>query len=240
MKTNSRWGPAPLRREAGPNDVHVWRIDATHGVLDTSPLSEKEQERAARFKFERDRTRFIVAHVALRKILASYLLATPAGLEFEEGPHGKPHLIGYRLFFNLSHAGDIVLVAVAGSSEVGVDVEVVSRDVEHEPLAKRFFSTSEVEAFQAIDEGQARIDAFFKLWTRKEAIVKAIGEGLSMPLDCFDVSLDQWSAGITTSRTDLETAEWWVEGLEPASGYAGAVAFEKGSGLTGLWNWPGA
>ncbi|HVE76648.1 MAG TPA: hypothetical protein VND22_07775, partial [Actinomycetota bacterium] len=64
--------------------------------------------------------------------------------------------------------------------------------------------------------------------------------GLSMPLDCFDVSLDQWSAGITTSRTDLESAQWWVEGLEPASGYAGAVAFEKGSALTGLWDWPGA
>jgi 4'-phosphopantetheinyl transferase len=226
--------------------VHVWRV-----ALDVPPsrveplaalLSAEEQARASRFVFDRDRVRFTVARGALRTILAAYLDGSAHALAFEYTAHGKPFL---RLAsgrpdirFNVSHAGSVALVGAALGREIGVDVERLREDVATGAIAERFFSPAEVDALRALPE-DARCAGFFNCWTRKEAYVKARGEGLSMPLSVFDVSLAPGEpAALLAVRGDpLERARWSLEALAPRTGYVGAVAVEGTGWRLRCWEW---
>ena len=144
-------------------------------------LSPAEQARAARFVYPQHRERFVIAHAALRLILASY---TAAPLTLLEGPNGKPYLAGHPIHFNLTHAGDLALLAVSPTQRLGIDLEPIRPMPDALSLAREFHPNE-----------QARINAthpdpqtFFTLWTRKEAYVKATGEGLSRPLASFDTT----------------------------------------------------
>jgi len=230
----------------GGEDVHVWRaalartpreVEALKGLL-----SEDELSRAERFHFPHDRSNFVVARGTLREILSLYLGLPPELLQFGYSAFGKPELNGApaetRLRFNLSHAGGLALYAVAAGREVGVDVEVVRESVPCEELAASFFSRREVAALLALPACD-RTRAFFECWTRKEAYIKAHGEGLSLPLDSFDVSLAPGEpAALLGTRGGREASGWTLRELTPGQGYAAAVAVEGDGRRLRCWRWP--
>lgn len=223
----SPWPAGPERPDLGDGrEVHVWRaaLDQPVDRLDAlgALLSADEAERAARFRFERDRVRFVAAHGALRIELARYLAVAPRDLRFEVGAHGKPRVPGSDVRFNLSHSGDVGLVAVAWRRDVGCDVEWVSERPRADELAERFFSPAERVALAAVPDAERRA-AFFDCWARKEAFVKARGEGLSLPLDSFDVAVTGAPRILATRPDPAEAARWQLLALDPSPGYAAAL-----------------
>ena len=196
--------------KCAPGEVHIWRIELdcaakTVAALKTT-LSLEEEQRAARFRSFELRERWAVARGALRCILAAYAGCEPGALVFREGPQGKPVLAppAADIPFNLSHTGGLALIAIAGSGRVGIDAEIVRPEVEVEDLSRRFFAPAEAAEILALPP-DVRLAAFFTCWTRKEAFVKALGGGLSVPLDRFQVSI----------RTDESPRLVWVEGDKP-------------------------
>ncbi|MCC6862392.1 MAG: 4'-phosphopantetheinyl transferase superfamily protein [Bryobacterales bacterium] len=222
-----------------PAEVQVWRVPLEGGG-DPRVLSEQERERAARFRFERHRRRFTAAHTALRSILARATGELPGSLRFAFGPYGKPALESGRVRFNLSHSSEVALVALAVDREVGVDVERMRPEITAERIAERFFSPHEVEALRALPE-ERRFEAFFHCWTRKEAFIKARGEGFSHPLDSFDVSLVPGEpARLLATRPDAaEASRWSLAELPVPSGYTAALAVEGTSFQLAIYDWPG-
>ena len=221
--------------------VDVWRValdGGTGGVV----LSDDERARAARFRFERDRVRYAAAHTALRAILGAYLEVAPERLAFDHTSHGKPFVRGASsLSFNLSHSGDLALVAVAPGAAVGVDIEQVRDDVECERLARRFFSDHEQRELFALPAAD-RMAAFFTCWTRKEAFIKGVGEGLSIPLADFDVPVAVGSpARLLAFRTDeTAAARWSLADVPVADGSAAAVAVETPALCVESFDWRAA
>ena len=163
--------------------VHRVAIDDPRWASDATELSPEERARASRLVYERDRSRFVAAHKALRRILTRAIGGEPS---IDVGAEGKPFVRGSDVRFNLSHAGDVALVAVSSDCDVGVDVERV-RAVEATAIAERMFSVAERAALARAADTER---AFFRGWTRKEAFVKLVGAGLGMDLCAFDVSLD--------------------------------------------------
>ncbi len=194
-------------------------------------LAPDERARAERFRFDRDRTRSIVARGLLRAIIARYLDREPGALTFQYNRYGKPslpdELDGERIHFNVSHADSIALYALTRGRAIGVDIEYIRADMVTEGIAERFFSPREVAMLHALDPALQR-EAFFACWTRKEAYKKARGEGISVGLDRFDVSLaTNEPAVILASREDGEALpRWFLHHLTPAPGYVGAVAVQ--------------
>jgi 4'-phosphopantetheinyl transferase len=244
--TAPSWRFPPATIILGRNEVHVWRAD-----LDQPPtqmdrflpsLSTDEKTRAERFYFQRDRERFITAHGVLRAVLGLYLNRAPKCLSFCASPHGKPALAwesgGDALRFNMSHSHGMALYAFARGREVGVDLEFIRRDVEVEQIAERFYSRRETGTLLALPADSQKY-AFFLGWTRKEAYIKARGEGLSLPLDQFDVSLIPGEpAALLSTRPDPEDAlRWSLQELFPATDYAAALAMEGPNESLACWQW---
>ena len=169
-------------------DVVVESLDVDEAPL-RALLSPDEQERAARFVFREDRRRYIVARARLRQLLGERLRVSPEKIELQYGAAGKPALAASHgeLRFNLSHCEDVAVYAFADAAEVGVDVEAVRRLDDADEIAMRVFSPRERAAYLRLPEGE-RAWGFFRCWTRKEALVKALGSGLSQPLEDLDVS----------------------------------------------------
>jgi 4'-phosphopantetheinyl transferase len=241
------WEPAPQRPQLHCDEVHVWRATLSRATVEVEALkgllSEDELRRAERFHFPHDRTSFVVARGTLREILSLYAGLPPELLRLGYNAFGKPELVGApgetRVRFNLSHSGGLALYAVAAGREVGVDIEAVRESVPCEELAERFFSRREAAALLALPAGDRR-RAFFECWTRKEAYIKARGEGLSLPLDSFDVSLAPGeSAALLATRDDRPgAARWSMRELRAGTGYAAAVAVEGGGWRLRSWHWP--
>jgi len=194
-------------------------------------LSADERERAERFHFANDRAHFIAARALLRTLLGRYLDLPPRHLSFSYSPYGKPALAGEgegrALRFNVSHSHGVALYAFARGREVGVDVEYVRPDVVGESIAERCFSAQEVATLRSLPaEVQPR--AFFNCWTRKEAFIKARGEGLSFPLDQFEVALDpkEPAALISIGGDRREASRWSLQALPVEEGYVAALAVE--------------
>jgi 4'-phosphopantetheinyl transferase len=211
--------------------VAVWRVSLDPGgaLLEKlkAHLSADEHERAGRFYFENLRRRFVVARGALRVLLGQFSDSPPGNIDFDYAQHGKPYLAGSRLRFNLSHAHELALIAVALDREVGVDIEHVRPLEDAEAIARRFFSSAEVEQYLALPEME-QPRAFFNCWTRKEAYIKAIGDGLTFPLDQFEVSLAPGEAAILRAvyPQPEEVQRWKLADLEPGEAYIGAVIAE--------------
>jgi 4'-phosphopantetheinyl transferase len=214
------------------DEVQLWRVDleAIRGEEKRwrSFLSADERIRADRFHFERDRQLFIASRALLRIILAAYLAGDPHDLTFEYSQKQKPSLAsasgGGDLMFNISHSGDIALFAFTHGREIGIDVEKIRRDFDLEAIARRFFSANEQAQLAALPN-ESRPEAFFRCWTRKEAYMKATGDGLSLPLHQFDVSIaESASNALLATRPDgAEAARWSLRDVQSPSGYAAAL-----------------
>src|SRR5262245_59040695 len=236
------WCQPPAQLPWPRDEVHVWR--ATLALPEAAAdrlkqcLSADERDRMERFRFEKDRLRYLIGRGLLRLLLGAYLEVPPQELRFETTAAGKPHLAAGQgqLQFNVSHSGEYVLIVIAAGRAVGIDVEVVADDFDAGEIAAHFFSPSEQRDLEML-KGRARIEAFFECWTRKEAYVKARGEGLSLPLDQFDVSLRPGEAArlIATRPDPTEASRWQLSGLGVADGYKAALAVE-GQGWT-LRSW---
>ncbi|HZQ06506.1 MAG TPA: 4'-phosphopantetheinyl transferase superfamily protein [Anaerolineae bacterium] len=213
------------------HEIHLWRVplnvDAAQQDTMHTQFSPDETERAARFHFERDRTRFIVAHAALRQILARYTRKNPNALSFRVGAYGKPTLaFETDIQFNLSHSGNLALIALTRGRAIGVDVESIRDNFDPLALATRFFSPPEIEDLRACDPA-TRTAQFFTLWTRKEAFIKAVGHGLSLSLSSFDISEVRGDrVRVLESRGDYEKTDWWVKTVLREQEYVGALAVE--------------
>jgi 4'-phosphopantetheinyl transferase len=235
---NCEWRTPPGDLIVLADEVHVWRTrvswPASHIAVLRETLSPDEQEKADRFHFEIDRRRYVVTRGLLRRLLARCLGTRPDELRFDYSEFGKPSLAaGFaqtRLRFNVSHSGDLILIAIATGRAVGVDVERIRTDMNVDQIAQRFFSVGERTALAAL-AAELQHDVFFACWTRKEAYIKAMGEGLSMPLDQFDVSiLPGQDARLLATRPDAAEAQRWIlRDLDVAPGYRAALAVE-GSG----------
>ena len=223
----------------------MWRVALDHGFACHEELGRllapDERDRAARFHFEQDRRRFVVGRGLLRVILSGYLGITPHALRFNYGGKGKPILAmgcgDGRLRFNVSHSADLALYAVALEHELGIDVERIDPALQ-ENIAERFFSPREVAVLQAISPDR-RSEAFFACWTRKEAYLKAKAEGLTVRLDQFDVSLapGEPPALLQTRGDPAEPSRWSLAELDPAPGYAAAMAIEGRGWRLRRWHW---
>jgi 4'-phosphopantetheinyl transferase len=212
--------------------VDLWRVDLEAIAADEprwqQVLSSDELTRAARYHFARDRQRFVAARAWLRTILAGYLRTDPNRLTFtysqKEKPSLGPAFDVSDVSFNVSHSGGIALLAFTRRREIGVDVEQIRRDSDLEAIARRFFSTHEQSQLAALP-GDERTDAFFRCWTRKEAYIKATGDGLSLPLSQFDVSLAAGgnNALLATRPDGSEAGRWLLREVPAGPGYIAAV-----------------
>lgn len=228
---------ARLWRGAGNREVHLWYahlVRPPEAVEElTALLSSDEIERARRFRFERHRRRFLVRRGLLRRLLGAYLDVDPASVEFTYGARDKPSVGtegdgNRRLEFNLSDSEELAAYAVARGVELGVDVEVLREMPDALSIAESFFSESEREVLRSVPE-ERRARAFFHCWTRKEAYLKAIGEGLAEPLDSFSVSLlPGEEARFLDFRSESEDpASWTLVHLSPNDGAVGALALRR-------------
>jgi 4'-phosphopantetheinyl transferase len=211
--------------------VDVWRIQLS-GMLPIlsalhSVLSQDEVERANRFYRQKDRQRFTITRGALRCLLSVYLGKSPSEISFQFSEFGKMSLSvplsTSGLCFNLSHSGDIALIAVTYHRDIGADIEAVRGDIDCETLATEFFSVAEATSLLDLTS-EARHKTFFECWCRKEAYVKARGEGLSYPLDGFTVSIgDGGLQSLQVHDDPDESGRWRPCSLSLGPDYAGAI-----------------
>ena len=210
--------------------VDVWRLSL--GTLASSAptlatcLSDSEKARAARFVFERDRTRFIACRAVLRALIADNLSIEPADVLFIYGEKGKPSLANHRLFFNLSHSHNEACIAVSSEAALGVDVEYIRPPTRNTwvGLAQRFFSSAEIKALSNLPDSM-QSEAFFACWTRKEAYLKLHGLGLSLPLDQFSVTVDP------ASPAKLCSTQWRPDDINQTAIYDLCTGFEYRSAI---------
>lgn len=213
--------------------VHVWclPLDLPQPTIESlrTILPPDEEARAARFLFDRHRRRFIACRGQVRQILARYLSALPVEIRFRYGTQGKPSLAApssdAAIQFNVSNSHELALCALVLNRDLGVDLEYIHRLTDFDGLADRFFAVREVEVMRALPEERRR-EAFFNCWTRKEAVLKAVGIGLSMPLNQVEVTLapDAPAQVLAYASDGAESDPWWLQSLDPATGYQGAIA----------------
>ena len=241
------WCSPPRLTMLRCEEVHIWRAALYREVSDVqgllSTLTEDEQARARCFHFQRDRERFIIARGLLREILGRYLGAAPGQLQFCYGIHGKPALAGRYgtgdLRFNLTHSYGLTLLAVTRGREIGIDMERIRVDFPCLEIADRFFSPREAAALRTLPV-EHRDRAFFTCWTRKEAYLKAKGDGLAASLAQFDVSLapTEPAALLRTEEDPQEACRWSVQELAPGPGYVASLVVEGCSWQLRCWRWP--
>jgi 4'-phosphopantetheinyl transferase len=224
VEDDAQWATPPLLEE----DVHIWCADleaADERVsFCASLLTADEKERAGAFASEELSRRFVVARATLRGLLSAYLDVPARDLLFAYGEHGKPSLATPRtdLNFNISHSGDRALLAFAKHRDVGVDVERTRRKVDWEAVSSRFFEGREQSALRALAEDERRA-AFFRCWTRKEAFMKATGQGVAFGLSNFAVSLKPQEPAELLWLAEGRTADWRLGDAHSDDDYAGAV-----------------
>jgi len=229
---------APSDLRLAPGEVHVWsaplRPPSPVARRVRRSLDDDERARAARLSMARDRRRYVAAHGLLRHVLGHYLTMLPELVRYRYTTRGKPFLVPRTgdppIEFNASHSDDLALFAVAFGMSVGVDIERIDPGRDVMGIGARFFSPREASVLDALAP-EDRLEAFYNCWTRKEAYIKARGDGLSLPLDSFEVSLAPTdpAALLRSALGRTEVERWNLVGLTPAPGFAAALAVERGA-----------
>ena len=240
------FSPPPSDLKLTLNEIHIWStcldqpLTGVHALENI--LSREEKIRAKNFHFEKHRMRFIVGRGFLRTMLGRYLGVKPGRLQILHGKNGKPALAGTyadtRVSFNLSHSKGQALYAITLGREIGVDIEYIHDFSGMEQIADNILSASEKIAFRELPK-QKKIKAFFKWWTRKEAFLKALGTGLSQPMDMIDISTfyGEETAGEKIEVCSDEISKWSIHDIEPIPGFAAACAAEGRNWRLHYWQW---
>ena len=230
-----KWLSPPKNLDLKDDDeTHLWRIDlnrkSANAQISFEILSSDERRRAEKYHFEKDKNHFINTRAALRQILSRYLDIAPNQIEFSANQYGKPELnienLDASLEFNFSSSRKVALCAVTRKRRIGIDIEFINDESASAEIAERFFSPDEISALKDISE-PLQAEAFFSVWTRKEAFIKAVGKGLSYPLQNFSVSIrpDEITPSLTINDS-LENNNYSLFSFSPHPDYAAALAVE--------------
>lgn len=240
------FNPPPVDLMLTADDVHIWyaSLDApiSRFQIFLKTLSPDERMRAERFHFDKDRKCFIASRWILRTVLGRYLGVEPKHLQFSYGKNGKPTLVDQiyqrTIRFNLSHSNGVALFAFTLGREIGIDIEKVRDISEMTQIAERFFSMREYGLFSSLPKCKMK-EAFFNCWTQKEAFIKAIGDGLALPLDSFEVSfiLGKPAKLLNTHGHAKEIVHWFLQAFTPSPGYIGAFAVAGDNWRLACWQW---
>lgn len=230
------------------DEVHIWRacLDRNTSYVQSLQqiLSVDEKARARRYYFETDRNYFIVSRGLLRIILSRYLDMEPSKLRFCYSPYGKPSLViladEETISFNVSHSCGLALYAITRGREVGIDLERIRTDFACGQIAGLFFPPRENAMLRTFRAKSLIHKEFFNCWTRKEPYIKARGEGLSLPLDHFDVSFEpgEPEALIGISGASDKSSHWFLQAIQPGPGYVAALVAEGLDWRLKCWEWP--
>jgi len=235
------------RTDLPPGDVHVWcafldEMDSCRSELEQT-LSCEEQARAHRFRLERDRVRYVISHGILRTILGSYTDVEPEALEFCCGINGKP-LLSNRfgpetIHFNMSRSHGVAVYAFSRNWDLGIDIEKMEPVPEMDRIVERFFNHLEIKEYY-LTPANGRMDAFFRCWTRKEAYLKATGDGLSRSLDTFSVLTARYGAPRIAGNGTKQDApyDWTIRDLPVQEGYVAAIAVRGSQYRLRCKRWP--
>ena len=241
MPIPDNWMMPPEQPELRIGEVHVWRasLECEPAILRRlqTILCASEIARAARFHFSRDRNHFVVGRGILRALLGAYLSKSPESLIFNYGPQDKPSLEtrdgSSPVNFNLSHSHGLVVYAFALGREVGIDLELIRPEFAGDDIAERYFSPRELTKLRSLPQA-LRAEGFYNCWTRKEAYVKARGEGLQIPLHGFDVSL---TPGEPDELQSPDRSHWALRSFKPAPGFVAAVVAAGKEWKLCKWEW---
>jgi 4'-phosphopantetheinyl transferase len=244
---NFVWRLAPDSIEQMEHVINVYRImlDISDGDIEDMArlLAPEERQRADRFKFPKHRARFIACRAQLRLVLAGFNQLPPDSLVFTYNQFGKPSLTnacgGSSIQFNVTHSHDLGLIAVTTGMQVGIDIERIRPDIDFRHISRQFFAKGEVKSLMSLPPEQ-QVEAFYTCWTRKEAFLKARGEGLTIPLDHFEVSLkpDEPPRLLHSSPTIQGLADWTFSDIKPGTGYTASLAVNRRDWQFNCWQWP--
>ena len=245
MTKQTRWPEPPSQLELGSGQVHLWcaQLDVEPGLAAQfySCLSGDERSRADRFHFAKDQSRFVVSRGVLRELLGSYLRIAAAAVVISKDEKGKPFLpsnrepnLRARLRFNASHSESLAVFAFSEGFELGIDVESIQRTLDFEAIAESHFTDTEKAQLSQLSP-DAKREAFFHGWTRKEAYLKVTGDGLRVPLQNVEVPLQATNGPILLKNRDFSICT--VYSFLPAPGFAGAVAAEGTGHDLRYWGW---
>lgn len=231
------WTNAPPVSPLIPQWVHVFKFDL---ALPSDRLrcleaflSHEERNRANRFRFSKDRDHFVASRGQLRQVLSIYTKTNPEHISIMQNAYGKPCLPEPAVVkFNLTHSGSLGLLAVTNNQEVGIDLEDNRRKVDFMNIARRYFAVREARVLENLP-GELRPAAFFACWTRKEAFVKAQGQGLHIPLSDFEVTL----APGELARIVIPAQGWSLTDLDPGPGYTAALVVEGAINGVHTFHW---
>jgi 4'-phosphopantetheinyl transferase len=239
-----QWPLAPETIWLGPRQVHLWAA-AVNEFVDQAPklevlLSPAEQAGAEKFRLVEDRNRYVIRRGLARLILSRYLEQLPAAIEFQHGAYGKPEVrrggVGTPLFFNTSHSGEIAICTITSACPIGVDVERTREIPDIEEIARRFFRPREIKTFMGLPP-DSRMQALYACWTRKEAFLKATGEGIAESLAKVEVTMapEDKPAVVFVSGDRRAHKQWQLHQFFPASGYVGCVAYRNAALALNQW-----
>jgi 4'-phosphopantetheinyl transferase len=238
------WESPPLQPVLKAGDIHIWRISlhtaSTQAQRLYWQLSNDELSRAQHFHFRQDRDNFVVVRSMLRILLGAYLQIVPQEIKFQYSVLGKPTLhmnqIDATLNFNLSHSRELALLAFTYNEAVGIDLEYIRPEIVGEQIAEQFFSVQETATLRGLPNN-LQSAAFFNCWTRKEAFIKATGDGLSRPLDQFSVSLAPGEPArlLNIYGKPQEPSNWHIEDLDVGPSYKAALAVKRPIGRLYCW-----
>ncbi|MEW5940995.1 MAG: 4'-phosphopantetheinyl transferase superfamily protein [Chloroflexota bacterium] len=206
-------------------EVHVWLADLNRPDLTEAAreiLTPAEIERGHRYRFERDQTWFFARHFFLRALLSRYLDQRASIFDIRHSAHGKPYLDGHPLYFNLSDSNGWCLLAFTRVAPLGVDLEHVRERGDLMAVARRYFSPAEFAELEKLPS-EEQLDGFYHIWTQKEAFIKAVGEGMSIPLDSFDVEMEPGQPGGIRAIRGTRSGRWAMRTFVPREGFRGAV-----------------
>jgi len=240
MQVSQFSAPPPHSLNLESDEIHIWRVslDCDEQTVRgfRKLLDREEQARADQFVFGRDRDQFIVTRGALRHLLGQYAKCPPTNLKFGYGSKGKPSLMASprhpSIQFSVSHSHALALLAFAARLQLGIDVESIRPDFATAEIAERYFSPEEIAELRALPSS-LQPEGFFLCWTRKEAYLKATGEGLHVALQSFSVSLTPGNPARLNSR---DSSVWRLVSLEPAPRYVGALVVEERGGNVRLFD----
>lgn len=231
------------RRNHLEQNIVVWmtQISASQDALQSLEpcLDARDRKRAARFHFAEDRARYVLGRGLARKILGHYLSQSPETIEFAYTDRGRPYFPGDEaMCFSITHARDLVAVALTANARVGIDIEHMERKLNLKELAERILSAKDFCKFEALPESE-KVAAFFRVWTRKEAYLKATGEGITDALKKISVSMRTEEMGmITDTRDEAAAKKWRMHSLTLPENYMGCVACDDATKTLNLWPMP--